>query len=167
MDIQAIKIPKKRIPIIRKKKEEIEKRTKTKIEINDEIKIKGESLDSWIARDIIKAVGRGFDLDTAFLLLNEEYVFDMIDITEWAGKSKNDLIRLRGRAIGREGKARKTIEEATSTYMCISGKTISIIGLAQNVAIARKAMAMLLGGSQHSTVFRFLERARTKIKKTF
>lgn len=167
MDTQIVKIPKKRIEIIRNRKEEIEKRTKTKIEVSDSIHIKGDSLEAWIAKDIVRAIGRGFDLDIAFLLLKDEFIFDIIDVTDWAGKSKNDLERLRGRVIGRNGKAKKTIEELTHTHVSISGKTISFIGLAENVAIARKAMDMLLEGKQHSTVFRFLEKSRAKVKADF
>lgn len=167
MDTQIVKIPKKRIETVRNNKEEIERRTKTKIEISDSIKIKGTSLDAWIAKDIIRAIGRGFDLETAFLLLKEEFVFDIVDISEWAGKSKNDLERLKGRVIGRNGKAKRTIEELTNTRISISGKTISLIGLAENVAVARKAMNMLLEGKQHSTVFKFLEKSRVKVKEDF
>jgi ribosomal RNA assembly protein len=44
------------------------------------------------------------------------------------------------------------------------GHTVSLIGPSFELAIAREAVVMLLRGSEHSTVYRFLERKRADIK---
>jgi ribosomal RNA assembly protein len=158
---QAIEIPKQRVKVLLSSLKEIKRRTKTEIEISKEgsVEIKGESLDTWIALQVVKAIGRGFPAEKALLLLQEDHVFDLIYITDYA-RSKSSLQRLRGRVIGKEGKAKKNIEELTNTYIQIFGKTIGIIGEARDVELARRAVELLLRGAKHSTVYRMLERER-------
>ena len=59
----------------------------------------------------------------------------------------------------------KTIEDLTETYVSVYGKTIGIIGFSENVAIARKAVESLLSGSPHSTVYKWLEKRRSDMKR--
>ncbi|MCD6404171.1 MAG: RNA-processing protein, partial [Nanoarchaeota archaeon] len=66
--------------------------------------------------------------------------------------------------IGRDGKAKEKIEELTDTNICVSGKTVSIIGRYDDAMIAREAVERLLGGAMHATVFRFLEKKRREKK---
>ena len=78
------------------------------------------------------------------------------------------MIRLKGRVIGQEGKSRKIIEGLTETYISVYGKTISIIGQAENVSVARRAIESLLAGSNHATVYRWLEKKRRElVRKRF
>ena len=44
------------------------------------------------------------------------------------------------------------------------GHTVSLIGESLRIAIAREAVEMLLRGSGHKTVYRFLERKRADIR---
>jgi len=165
-----LKIPKARVNVLIGKegrdKKRIEEELNVKIEIKgNEITIKGEdSLNSWTAQRIVKAIARGFSPQVALLLKNENYVFDLLDIKDWVGRSKKALVRLKGRVIGREGKAKKTIEEMCNVHISIYGKTIAIIGKAYNVDLARKAIVRLLEGAKHSTVYRMLEKNRRKLK---
>ena len=59
-----IKIPEQRKGVLIGKdgsvKKEIEKATKTVIEIEEDVSIEGEPLDVMKTKDIIKAIGRGF-----------------------------------------------------------------------------------------------------------
>ena len=48
--------------------------------------------------------------------------------------------------------------------MSVYGHTVALIGEAFHLAIARDAVEMLLRGSEHNTVYRFLERKREQIK---
>ena len=48
--------------------------------------------------------------------------------------------------------------------MSVYGHTVALIGEAFHLAIAREAVEMLLRGSEHNTVYRFLERKREHIK---
>jgi ribosomal RNA assembly protein len=88
----------------------------------------------------------------------------VIDLREYAGKSTNSLDRIRGRVIGLKGKSRRVIEELTRCYVSVYGRTVSIIGEATEVQLAAEAVRTLARGSQHRTVYRALQKARTKQK---
>jgi ribosomal RNA assembly protein len=54
-----------------------------------DIFISGEdALGLYTAREVIKAIGRGFNPDIAKLLLKQDYVLEIIHMTEYVGKSK-------------------------------------------------------------------------------
>lgn len=118
------------------------------------------------AKEVITAIGRGFAPEHAFRLLDdEEIVFELIDLREIVGRSPSDLKRLKGRVIGKEGKTRRIVEELSEANISIYGHTISIIGYPEQAAIAREAVSMLIGGSLHGTVYRFLHKKRRELKK--
>lgn len=118
------------------------------------------------AKEVITAIGRGFAPEHAFRLLDdEEIVFELIDLREIVGRSPSDLKRLKGRVIGKEGKTRRIVEELSEANISIYGHTISIIGYPEQAAIAREAVNMLIGGSLHGTVYRFLHKKRRELKK--
>lgn len=166
------KIPKERIAVLIGKegitKKQIESATNIKLKIDSkegDVFLEGEdALGLYSAREVVKAIGRGFNPDIALLLLKQDYMFEMINMLDYV-KSKNHMIRLKGRVIGAEGRSRKTIEELTETYISVYGKTIGIIGFSENVAIAKKAVESLLSGSPHSSVYKWLERRRGNMKR--
>ncbi len=168
-----LKVPKNRVAVIIGKegsvKKEIEEVTKTKLHIDSkegDIFVSGEdALGLYTAREIIKAIGRGFNPDVAKLLLKPDYIFEVVDLSEYAGKSKDAMLRLKGRVIGKEGKSRKLIEELTECNISVFGKTISIIGLPEATANARQAVESLLRGSTHANVYKWLERRRRELKR--
>jgi ribosomal RNA assembly protein len=63
------------------------------------------------------------------------------------------------------GKTRQIIEELTETNVAVFGDTVSIIGEIEEAQVAREAIQMLVKGSMHSTVYRFLHRKRRDLKK--
>ncbi len=118
------------------------------------------------AKEVVTAIGRGFAPDHAFRLLDdEEILLDVIDLRETVGRSPSDLKRLKGRVIGKEGKTRRIIEELSEANISVYGHTISIIGYADQAAIAREAVTMLIRGTLHGTVYRFLHKKRRELKK--
>jgi len=167
-----LKVPKNRVAVIIGKegsiKKDIEENTKTKLEIDSkegDIFVSGEdALGLYTAREIIKAIGRGFNPDLAKLLLKPDYIFEVVDLSEFV-KSKDAMLRLKGRVIGKEGKSRKVIEELTECNISVFGKTISIIGLPEPVANARQAVESLLRGSTHANVYKWLEKRRRDLKR--
>ena len=47
----------------------------------------------------------------------------------------------------------------------VFGKTISIIGEFENLAVARKAIELLLSGSPHANVYKWLEKRRRDMRQ--
>ena len=170
-----LKIPKDRVAVLigvkGKVKNEIEAATKTKLQIDSkegDVAVSGEdALGLFTAREVVEAIGRGFNPDFAKLLLKQDYILEILNAQDFAGKSKSSVDRLKGRVIGKEGKARTTIEDLTETNISVYGKTIAIIGLPENASLARKAIELLLQGSMHSSVYRMLERKRAQMKTKF
>ncbi len=166
-----LKIPKERIAILIGKNGEIKAKLETeancRVNINSDdcfVRVIGkEAISLFNAREIIKAVGRGFNPDVAFLLLRADFALEIIKLADY-NKHKNHMLRMKARVIGTQGKSRKFIEQMTETYVSVYGKTISVLGRNDNVSIGRRAIENLLEGSPHSTVFKWLERQRRELK---
>lgn len=162
--MQHVNIPEERVAVLigakGKTKREIEKRTKTEISVEEtSVSIDGDSMGEWTARDIVKAIGRGFSPERACLLLDEDSVLEIIPLTDLTSTEK-EMIRQKGRIIGRNGTNRKFIEKMTGAYVSVYGKTVAIIGPYECISMAKEAIMMLLSGKPHSTVRRHLERSR-------
>ncbi|MCL2172771.1 MAG: KH domain-containing protein [Nitrososphaerota archaeon] len=173
-----IRIPKDRIGILvgpeGKTKVYIEDRLKIKLEIDSEdggitIVLTPEQNDPSMllrAKDLITAIGRGFAPEVAYRLIrNEDDVFDLIDMRLVFGRSESDIKRIKGRIIGAEGKTRRLIEELTEADVTVYGHTIGIIGNYQEADAARNAIQMIIDGCEHKTVYKYLQRKRTEMKK--
>jgi len=166
-----IKIPKERIAVLIGKggdiKKRIEEETHIMLEIDSkegDVSIKGEdALLLYTAREIVKAIARGFNPDIALLLLKQDYSFEMINLPEF--DKPTQFRRIKGRVIGKDGKSRELIEEYTDCYISVYGKTVSLIGRNDSLHISRRAVEMLIQGSPHSNVYRWLEKMRREIKR--
>ncbi len=117
------------------------------------------------AKDLVLAIGRGFSPSRAFSLFNDDYSFDIVDLHDYFGKNEAEIRRVDGRIIGREGKARRNLEELTGTLISVSGHTVSVIGTFESVSIAKDALEKLIEGRQHGTVYKFLRKKRGQVKK--
>jgi len=164
--MEQLKIPKERIPVLigtkGSVKRKIQKLTNTILKINSEtgdVFIEGEAIDIFNCLNVIKAVGRGFNPEIALKLLNEDHSLEVISIEGFA-RNKKDLIRIRSRLIGTNGKARDYIESLTSTHIVIYGKTVCIIGKIENVMVARQGIINLLQGSRHGNVYAYIDRQK-------
>lgn len=131
-----------------------------------EVTIRSASVDSDPLRagSVIEAIARGFSPHRALKLLDPEMALEVLDIRDFAGKSENNLERIKGRIIGLHGKSRRVIEELTKCDISVYGKTVAIIGEATELRLAKDAIEKLAAGSQHKSVFNMLQRARTKRK---
>ncbi len=114
-------------------------------------------------RDVVTAIGRGFSEERAFRLLEDDMYLVQFDIKDFA-HSRSRIAEIKARAIGTRGKTRRLIEELAGVDMSVYGHTVSLIGDSFRVAIAREGVEMLLRGSEHKTVYRFLERRRADIR---
>jgi len=173
-----VKVPKERIGALigpeGHVKTSLEKRLSVELQINSqtgdvEITLTPTAQDPTVlfrAKEVVTAIGRGFSPEHAFrLLLDDETVLEVIDLRETAGRSQSEMKRLKGRIIGKEGKTRRIIEELTETNVSVYGHTISVIGTMDQAEVAKEAIRMLIGGSLHATVYRFLHRKRRELKK--
>ena len=173
-----IKIPRDRIGALvgpeGKVKSIIERKLLVSLNINSEtgsvqITLSKKAQDPTVlfrAKEVVTAIGRGFAPDHALKLLDDdEFTFGVIDLREIVGRSPSDIKRLKGRVIGKEGKTRRIIEELSEANISVYGHTISIIGYPDQAAIAREAVTMLIRGSLHGTVYRFLHKKRRELKK--
>jgi ribosomal RNA assembly protein len=173
-----VKIPKERVGVLIGPEGTTKKNIEDKLGV--ELQIDSEAGDVTIsmtekaedpsmlfrARDVITAIGRGFSPDHAFRLIrDEEAMLDIIDLRTVFGKSESDLKRVKGRIIGMNGKTRRIIEELTDSNVAVYGHTVGIIGNMDQAEVAREAIQMLVKGSLHSTVYRFLHRKRRELKK--
>jgi ribosomal RNA assembly protein len=173
-----VRIPRERIGVLvgpdGKVKQRIEEKFAVELEIESEsggvtIVLSEKARDPSVlfkAKDTVTAIGRGFSPEHAFRLLrNEEDIFDFIDLRVVFGRSESDIKRVKGRVIGANGKTRKLIEELTDANMVVYGHTIGFIGTFEQVDVARNAVQMLINGSQHHTVYKYLQRKRSEFKK--
>lgn len=173
-----VKIPKERIGVLigvnGSVKNHIEEKLGVKLDIDSEtgdvtITLKEKAEDPTLifrAKDTVMAIGRGFSPERAFKLLeNEDYMLEIIDLRDILGKSEAELRRVKGRIIGRDGRTREIIEEMSETIVSVYGHTVAIIGDADQVSVAREAVNLLIGGSTHSTVYKFLQRKRQELKR--
>ena len=173
-----VRIPKERVGVLigsdGKVKRDVEERLQVKLEIESEaggveINLDEKATDPSVlfrAKDVVTAVGRGFSPDQAFRLIrNEDVVFDFIDLRAIFGRSDSDIRRVKSRIIGMNGKTRRTIEELTEADVVVYGHTVGFIGTFEQVDIARNAVQMIIQGSEHHSVYNFLQKKRRDIKK--
>jgi ribosomal RNA assembly protein len=173
-----VRIPKERVGVVigpdGTTKKNIEEKLAVELEIDSDagdvhISVSENVTDPstlFRAKDVVTALGRGFSPEHAFRLLRDEDVLmELIDLRGVLGKSEADLKRVKGRIIGMNGKTRRIIEELTDANVAVYGHTVGVIGTLEQVQVAREAIEMLVKGSMHSTVYRFLHRKRRELKK--
>jgi len=151
-------------------KREIEQRTGTRLVFDSDTgSVKVETGEDPVgvlkAENTLKAIARGFSPGRAFRLFADDQFLEVVDITDFSGDSDSAISRLKGRVIGEQGKTRANVEQLTGTYVSVYGKTVAAIGTAEQLTVIREALEMLLGGREHSTVYRFLEKKRRESKK--
>jgi len=148
---------KKAIPII-------EEKIKIKISITrDRINLKGNELNEFLVEKIIRAVDFGFELEDAFLLLNENFNLEFINIKEFT--RRKNLEEIRGRVIGKNGRAKGTIEELTGGSIVIHGNQVGLIVDTEHLDSSVQAIQNLIQGAKHSNVFAYLERMNRDLRQ--
>ncbi|MCE4615784.1 MAG: KH domain-containing protein [Aeropyrum sp.] len=117
------------------------------------------------AAEIVKAISLGFPPEKALRLLDDDQILVVVDLKQVVGDSPNHLRRIKGRIIGEGGRARRTLEEMTGTYIHVGEHEVAIIGDYERAMAAKQAVEMLAEGRMHSTVYRHLERLLREIKR--
>jgi ribosomal RNA assembly protein len=159
---EVVRIPEERIPVLIGRngsvKGWIEKATKTRVEVSDIVEIEGEDpLLLMKARDIVRAIGRGFSPAHAKRLLEEDCELHVLSLQ---GETPKKRQRILGRIIGNSGRAKKRIESETGAVICIMGKTISLIGTPEELGPAEEALGELLCGKTHAYAYSVMRRSK-------
>ena len=160
--IDSVLIPEIRVKVLKDKKTKNELESALNVKINfsgNDVEIDGEGLELFTAKNIVKAIGRGFSPHNSMRLLDEEQQLEIIELNNYNEKA---LKRIKSRVIGSNGKTRKQIELHSGAVVSVFGKTISIIGTYKQLNIARDAVLMIVRGSKHSAVYSFLHRKSVK-----
>ncbi len=173
--MRSIRIPQDRVGTIIGTKGETKKMLQNisgiKIDVDTEGEVTiyddAETADPLMALkiiDVIKAIGRGFAPDRATRLFDDDEYLEVVDLKEFVGGRNNQLSRIRGRIIGKDGKTRKIIEDLTGVYVTIYGNTVALIGNSVSLPVAKHAVELLLNGSEHATVYHYLESQRPRLR---
>ena len=170
---EELLIPKERVAVLigpkGHAKKQIEKAGDVKLQIDAKegsVKIFAkDAVNLWLGRQVVEAIGRGFNPEIAQKIFKEENNFELISLSDYGAKSKKDLERLKGRLIGTKGKTKRVIQHHTKTHISIYGKTVGIIGPAEGVQNARRAIEIILSGARQGTAYHFLEIQKEKSKK--
>ncbi|MEI8364304.1 MAG: KH domain-containing protein [archaeon] len=164
---EIIKIGKNRLPVIigtnGQTKRDIETKTKTSLEIDSntcEVNIISDLSYYEIhqAKNVISAIARGFSPEHAYKLLEDNYSYDVIDLTDYVSDSRDRHEQIKGRVIGREGRVKQMIEKKNSCFLSIYGKTVAIIAPVDRIEDTREVIEKILSGSKHTTIFKMLKR---------
>ena len=173
--MKYVRIPKERIGVLighnGETKNKIEKISTVKLDIDsDEGEVvidEHETNDPLLClktEDVVRAIGRGFSPEHALKLFNEDTDFFIFNIHDYVGKKENHVRRLKSRIIGRNGKTKRLVENLTGAHISIYGHTVSIIADMENMDITKRAVDMLLSGSKHFKMYRFIEREMKKLR---
>ena len=148
---------------IRQNKDKIEKALNVKISISGKnVSIDGDSLDEYVASQVLEALDLGFTTDEALLLAEEDCILEKINIKDLT--KRHDLPRIRARIIGTKGKTKEIIENLSDCAVCLKDNCVGIIGTADNIKKTIKAIISIIQGSKQSKVYAYLERERAKEK---
>lgn len=114
-------------------------------------------------KDVVTAIGRGFSEGKALGLLDPDTYLRIFSIKDYASRP-NRIAQLKGRVIGTKGKTRELIEELSGAHVSVYGHTVALIGTALPLEVASRAVEMLLRGSEHAAVYRYLESRRADLR---
>lgn len=173
--MRSIRIPADRVGTIIGKDGEIKKLLERLSGIKISVDTEGEvvfddgiegtdPLKSLQLLDVIKAIGRGFNPHKATRLFEDDEFLEVMDLKDAVGDRVNQLARVRGRLIGRGGRTREIIEELTGCNMSVYGNTVCLIGNSVSLPVARHAVELLVNGSEHATVYHYLESQRPRLR---
>ncbi|MEI7649189.1 MAG: KH domain-containing protein [Methanomicrobiales archaeon] len=173
--MQEVKIAGSRVGVLIGKggatKRELEAKTHATITIDSKegiVKVEGteeHTISLLRSVEIINAINCGFSPERAFEMIeDEDLLLEVIDLSGMADGPRQ-LDRLRGRIIGKDGRAREQIEDMTDVEISVFGKTVAVIGYPEQLKTARAAIDMLIEGVPHENVFAFLDRKKKEAKQ--
>ena len=173
---ESIKVPAERVGVIvgrdGRVKRRVEELTNARIDVTPDGTVtitgtpeSGDPVLAWKARDIVRAMARGFSPSNALTLIDEETRLLMISLRDSVGSSPDQVKRVAGRIIGERGRTRRAVEEITETKISVYGHTVSIICIDPGLEYAARAINMLIEGLPHASVYKYLESMRRAMNR--
>jgi ribosomal RNA assembly protein len=129
-----------------------------------ELVITGEPFDEYNAKNVMQAFARGFDIDTAYKLLSDDYFFKSINLKEIFEK-KERIQRIKARIIGREGRAKEYMQSISGADLSVYGNTVSVIGTPDELRIISAALDILIEGGTHKKAYVVMEKTKKSVAR--
>ena len=150
-----------KIARIIKNKKRLEKLLDIKItNRGKEVTIEGTAENEYEATQVIDALNFGFSFSAAISIKEEGRILEIIHIKEFTNKS--NLERIRGRIIGKGGKALGTLSNLTKCYIELKDNQVGIIGLPEYIEGATEGVVEIIHGAKHGNVYKGLEKNQPK-----
>ncbi|MBS3084431.1 hypothetical protein J4411_00785 [Candidatus Pacearchaeota archaeon] len=144
---------------ITKNRKKLEKVLKVKIANSEkEVILEGSPEDEFIATKVLDALGMGFSFSDALSIKKHELEFDILNIKDYA--RRGNLVKIRGRIIGKNGKTLSTLSELTKCSLELKNNEIGIIGDPERIKPAIEAVIQIIQGSKHANVYKGLEKRK-------
>jgi ribosomal RNA assembly protein len=128
-----------------------------------EVVIVGEPYDEYNAKNVMQAFARGFDIDTAYRLLSDDYYFKSINLKDLFDK-KERIQRIKARIIGREGRAKEYMQSISGAELSGDGNTVSVIGTVDELRIISAALDILIEGGTHKKAYVVMEKTKRNVR---
>ena len=165
MHMEHLLIPHKRAEMLDEKAiRGLEARLSCRIQKEDnDMIIEGKPYDEYNAKNVIQAFARGFDLNKAYRLLNENVFFQQVNLKDMF-RSRDQLARVKARIIGKEGRAKEHIESVSGADVAVFGGTVSAIGTVDEIKVAMSAIQVIIDGGMHKTAYLVMDKEKQKIE---
>jgi len=148
---------------IMQNKRTIEEKFKIKISKKGHIIfLTGKPEAEYLGTQLVEAINTGFSTTKAYSLVEENFIFEKVNIKDVTKRS--DLERVRARIIGTRGKSLEMLESITHCFISLQDNRVGILGTLEDIQLASLAVKKIIMGSKHSNVYAYLERQVTLTK---
>lgn len=145
------------------KRKILERKLNVKITIKKKnVILGGDELNQYITVSILEAIDKGFEVEQALLLINQNYILESINVKELT--RRKNISQVRARIIGTRGRTLKVLSELTDSHIILHGNQVLIIGPSERIKDAINGLKKLIHGSKQSSTYSYLERARKNPK---
>ncbi|VVB76987.1 Uncharacterised protein [uncultured archaeon] len=134
------------------------------VQNGNEVVITGEPYEEYNARNVVQAFARGFELNTAYKLLSDDYFFKSTDMRDMF-RNEDRIKRIKARIIGKEGRSKSYMQSVSGAELSVYGDTVSMIGTVDEIKIMSAAVDVLLEGGTHKKAYFLMEKTKKGIRR--